>query len=432
MLNTFVAALRSRPWIWLALASAMWVAACGGGEDRSKAKLRLVHGSPAYAALDLVVADKLLQSAVPYGADAGYAQVDPADTRAEIRSAGAAAALYSGSPSLSKDKQYSLVAYGRQGALSAVLLDDNQSQPDSGKARLRVLNGAVEAGAVDVYLTTEDTALADSEPLQAKAAVGTANGFVDVNAATWRLRVTAAGDANDLRLDLSGLVLASRQVTTLVITPTDGGVLVQALLLIQGGAVDVLANTRARVRAVAGVTDSGAVAATVSGVSLLGGVGSPAVGPYLLVPAGAADAHLTVNGGDVAVPATDLLAGSDYTLLVWGPVAGAAAAWLTDDNRPPSVSGRSRLRLVHGVAGLDGPIALTVGYGPVADSVLPGTASASADVSASLSATLVVTSPGLFAPLFTATDQVLLPDAIYSLLIVGPEGSPTGILFQDR
>jgi hypothetical protein len=416
----------------LALAAAGLLAACGGGEDLSKAQLRLVNASSGYAALDLYVDDARLQSAVVYGTTERYVEVDPDETATEITQAGSTTPLVTTRPPLSAGDRYSLVAYGPEGALKAVLLDDNAEAPDRGETLVRVLNAAPEAGTVDVYLTSADADLADAEALQASVAAGAVSAYKTVDATTWRLRVTAAGDREDLRLDLSGIVLGSEQAVTLVVTPGAGGVLVNALQVVQRGAITVLDGAQVRVRAAAAVTDSGAVAATVGGVTLMNGTGAPAVGRYALVPAGGPAATVTVNGTAVAVPAATLPAGTDHTLLVWGPVAAPAVAWIADDNRPPTVAGRAKLRLVHGVAALDAPIALTVDFVPVADNVLGGTASVPAQLDATSTAALSVTALGRATPIWSAIDQTLVAGGVYSPFVVGGADAPVGILRKDR
>lgn len=408
------------------------LAACGGGEDVSKAQLRLVNASSGYASLDLVVDDQRVRSNTAYGESASYADVDPSNTESKITRPGSDTSLFSTTPTLTRGDHYTLVAYGAEGALKGVLLGDEASEPDSGKARVRVLNGAPEAGNVDVYLTTDGTAIADAEALHSDTAAGATSAFATVDAGTWRLRVTAAGDRDDLRLDLSGLVLASRQIVTLVVTPGAGGVLVNALVLTQQGKVDTLAGAQARVRAVAAVTDSGTVVASVGGVSLMNGSGAPAIGTYRLVPAGAAATEVSVNGVALSVPAATLEAGTDHSLMVWGPAATPAAAWIDDDNRPPTVSGRAKIRLVHGVAGLAGALALTVDFTPRADGVAPGTASAPALLDATSTATLTVTSAGWTTAPAPAVDQVLTAGSVYSLFVVGAAAAPTSILRKDR
>jgi hypothetical protein len=408
------------------------LAACGGGEDRTKAQLRLVNASTGFAALDLFVDDTRLQSDVAYGATDRYVEVDPDETATEITRAGSSATLASTRPSLNEGDRYTLVAYGGEGSLRTALLDDNANDPDSGKARVRVLNGTADADTLDVYLTAENIDLIDAEPLQAGAEVGTVGGLITVDAGTWRLRVTAAGDRDDLRLDISGIVLGSRQKASFVITSGAGGVLVNALLMTQRGSIEPLTGAQARVRTVAAVTDSGAVAATANGVTLMNGTGAPAVGRYSLVPAGAVVATAAVNGQSVTVPATTLTAGTDHTLMVWGPADAATASWIEDDNRSPTVAGRAKLRLVHGVAGLAAPLALTVDFSPVAAGVVGGSASLPTLLDASTTATFTVTAPGNTVPLYSDVDQTLVAGNVYTLFVVGASTSPTGILRKDR
>jgi hypothetical protein len=418
----------------LVAAAGALLAGCGGGEDISKAKLRLVNASIAYEALDLRVDDRVLRADVAYGESASYAEVDPSATATEITRSGSTTPLYSSVPDLRRDRYYTLVAYGRAGALTAALLDDNAGEPDSGEARLRLLNAAPEAGPVDLYLTPadEDVDLADAAAIRTDAAAGAVTGWVDHDAGRWRLRVTAAGDKADLRLDLPAVELTSRQIITVVVTAGPGGVLVNALLMTQEGPVLALDGAKARVRAVAAVTDSASVQAEVGDVALMGGTGAPAVGAYQLVPAGAAVAAVSVNGSAVAVPAADLASGQDYSLLVWGPAATPAASWIADDNRPPAVAGRAKLRLAHAVASLAAPLAMTADFAPVADNVAAGTASPPAELDPVVDATLVVTASGLSSPLVTLTDQILAADRVYTLFVVGPASAPLGILHRDR
>ena len=406
--------------------------ACGGGEDRTKAQLRLVNASTGYSALDLVVDDTRLQSDVAYGATDRYVEVDPDATATEVTRAGSSAALASTEPALNEGDRYTLVAYGDEGSLRTALLDDNANDPDSGKARVSVLNATADADTLDVYLTADNIDLIDAEPLAAGAQVGTVGALSTVDAGSWRLRVTAAGDRDDLRLDISGIVLSSRQKASFVITSGAGGVLVNALLITQRGGIEPLNGAQARVRTVAAVTDSGAVAATANGVTLMNGTGAPAVGRYSLVPAGAVVAAAAVNGQTVTVPATTLTAGTDHTLMLWGPADAATASWIEDDNRSPSVTGRAKLRLVHGVAGLAEPLALTVDFSPVAASVVGGTASLPTQLDATTTATFTVTAPGNANPLYTAVDQTLVAGSVYTVFVVGAAEAPTGFLRKDR
>lgn len=409
------------------------LAGCGGGEDPTKAKLRLVNASSGYAALNLVVDDDTRQSSVAYGGAEGYVDIDPKHTDTELRASGSSTALATLTPALTKNRHYTVLAYGRVGALQALLLDENTDTPDSGKTRLRIVNAAPEAGALDVYVTDTGDTLASATALQAGATAGTVNAAATVNAGTRRLRVTGAGSKTDLRLDLSTLALPSERAATLVLTPGAGGVLVNALLINEQGGITRLDTAQARVRVAAAVADGGSVAASVGGTALMNGVGAPAVGLYTLVAAGTVTPVVAVNGGAVATAPVTLAAGADYTLMVYGAAATPAAVWLDDDNRPPSDASRAKLRLVHGVGDITTPLSLSVDFVPVADSVAPGTASAYDETLAPTStAAWSVTTPGQATAVVSAVDQVFAAGGSYTLFVVGARAAPTGILRKDR
>lgn len=422
-----------KPWMaWLAAAMLLLTACGGGNNDRTKAKLRLVNSSSGYSLLDLRVDDTLTQGAVAYGNTAGYADVSPGNAASAITVAGSATALLSFTPAMSKDRYYTLLAYGGQGALKQALLDDNASQPDSGRALLRVVNAAPDAGALDIYLTASGEPLASAVPAQSAAAVGAVGEWLTVNAATWQLRITAAGNKADLRIDLPALALPSRQVATLVITPGRGGALVNTLLLEQQGSITPGASPQARVRLAAGVADGGAVAARVGGSVLATNVGSPAVDVYSLVSADTVPVVVSVNGQAVPMPDAALRPGADYTLLVRGTPGAAEATWIEDDNTLPGNTSQAKLRLVHGVAGFTALLAMTADFVPVADGVDPGTASTPRLVSATTAASLSVTGSGRSTPLFSAVDQRFEAGAVYTVFVVGPAASAVGILRKDR
>jgi hypothetical protein len=210
-------------------------------------------------------------------------------------------------------------------------------------------------------------------------------------------------------------------------------VLLNTLVLNQQGAVGRIDTPLARVRAVAGLPDSGTVFVELNGTVMANQIGSPAVGPYQLFESGPGQLVVGVNGA--GAPAVDndpvLAAGGDYTLLVYAPT-GTAWAWLTDDNRPSVDPTAARLRLVHGLADLPDALAMSVDFGPVAVGVARGTASAYAEVSRNATASLRVTVAGVSAPIYSIDDQALVGGAVYTVFVVGNADAPVGILRKDR
>jgi hypothetical protein len=416
----------------LVVAAAVALTACGGGADRTKARVRLVNATSAYPSLDLGVDGSTRQSNVAYAGTAGYVDVDPGKTDSTLSQPTSAAALLSFKPDLSKDKYYSVLAYGTLGALKQVLLDDNAAAPDNNKTLLRVVNAAPDAGALDVYLTGTDDLLSSAVPVYSKAELGAVGPWLTLNSGTWRLRVTANSSKTDLRLNVASQVLSSKQLLTLVLTPSRGGVLVNALVLSQQAEIQQQDNNQARVRVVAGVSEGAGVSAGLGTTSLLSNFSSPAVSAYGLVNASAQNVTIAVAGKDLAATSFAPKAGADYTLLVRGTPLAAQSDWIEDDNRVAADSTQARLRLVNSLAGSGAPLSLTVDLVPVASGVLPGTASASyGNVAATTTARLSVTSPGR-QPLFMAVDQSFVAGANYTVFVMGSVDAPAGTLRKDR
>jgi hypothetical protein len=227
-------------------------------------------------------------------------------------------------------------------------------------------------------------------------------------------------------------ILSSKQLLTLVLTPSRGGVLINALVLSQQAEIQQRDNNQARVRVVAGVSEGAGVSASLGNTPLLSNFSSPAVSAYGLVNASSQNLAIAVGGKDLAASNFAPNAGGDYTLLVRGTPLAAQSDWIEDDNRAATDNTQARLRLVNSLAGAGAPLSLTVDLVPVASGVLAGAASSAySNVAATTTARLSVTSPGLL-PLFTAVDQSFVAGANYTVFVMGSAGAPTGTLRKDR
>lgn len=401
-------------------------------DDRTKARLRLINASEGYATLDLELGGKRVQSGVAYGGSAGYADVDPDQTTSALYAGGSASALLNFTSALTRDKHHAVLAFGRAGSLRQLALDENQDKPANGRTKLRVVNAAPDAGALDIYITAAGDALTGAVPVQAGAAYGALGSAVEVASGTWRLRVAAANSKTDVRLDIADLALGSAEVAVLVLTPSAGGTLVNALYVVQQGGIAQLGGSKARLRVVAGVTQAGAVSAAVGGITLMDQVASPALQTYALVSAGTPPLNASVNGNSVGPASLALQSGRDYTLLVLGLPATPSTALLEDANPPPSAAGTARLRLVNVVTGVANPASLKVGLQVLASGVAAAAASDYLEVAAASSTSLLVEASGQASPLFSAADQELLAGGKYSLFVIGAPGAITGVLVKDR
>lgn len=408
---------------------ALSLSACGGGGSSSgKAQLRVLNLSSDVDALDVDVASTVWQSSVGQAQPTAYGEVDPGSVTIALRRSGSSIVLTSGDRTLVKDQHYTLVVWGRETALTFITLTEDEKTDDisSGKARIRLYNASADTGSLDLYLTNTGVDLQDTTAAISAVGAGLMSGFRDMSTGSYRLRVTGYGDANDLRLDVGSIALSEKSYTTLILTGTSSGVLVNGYSLAQQGALSAMPTSQARVRVVASADGRGAVGVTWDGQALAAALSSPTIGPYTSVAAGTRTLNVLVNGQVVSSALRSLAVGVDYTLLVWG---NGATSLIADDNRLPSNTARVKLRLIHGVNGLD-PLTLSVDYSVVAAGVGAGAAASFSTVNASSSARLDVSTAA--EAVYTQDEVKLTAQGVYTVFVLGGRSTPTGLLRKDR
>jgi Domain of unknown function (DUF4397) len=416
-------------------AGSLTLSGCGGsGSDSAgSAQLRALNLTSDLPSIDLFTDDTSQFAALAPEALVAYKGVDAKEYTLRVKKAGDGATLLSGTYSLGKDQNFTAVIWGRETALRLSTLPENEDNNAiaSGNTRVRMFNATTDSGAVDVFFTSATAELGDTAPTQSAVGSGSLSGFREISAGTYRLRVTGVGDPNDVRLDITGVALTAKQHYNLVLTAGTGGVLLNGMLIQQQAAAVVMRNTRARVRVVAGVDGGGVVAVSAAGTTLVGGLRSPSVGPYQLVNAGNLALQVRVNGAVVVDETRTLVAGADYTLMAFGPLAGAGIRLIADDNRLPSLSNRVKLRLIHGANGVD-PITLSADYLALATDVTAGNASAYATTTSGAAVRIDVTAATAVAPLYTAETVNLQGQSVYTVFLLGGNATPTGVIRKER
>lgn len=408
------------------------LAACGDFGPLTDTRIRLVNATNGgYDQLDLYVDGDREITGVAAGNVSGYIGSDDGTVTLALARTGSSTLLAASQPELAEDKDYTVVAYGAVGRLRTALLTDDEDEPDSGRVKLRLLNGAADAGAVDVYLTDPADPLADASPVAANVAVDALSPYATINSASYRLRVTAAGDRRDVRLDVPLVTLSSRQVATLIVTGTTGGVLVDAALVAQGGPLTSFQNPQARVRVVAAIAGGARISVRAGATPLVVSQPSPQVSAYTLVPAGSLPLTVAVDGVAVPAPVLDAGPGADRSVLVYGRSTAPQVTTIVDDNRLPTSANSAKLRLLHAVAGLDETMTLAVGFTPLTFAGY-GEASTYALQSAGSGQQLQVTSPTPPTLKFELTDLTLSADSVYTVFMLGSFDGPATLAASLR
>jgi len=421
-------------------AAPLLLTACGGSSDDGPGYVRLVNATSSYASLDLYENDVKANAAVATNAAGDYATIGSGSYTFYLKPAGSSTAVAAVTQSVSDGVHNTLVAYTTASSLRTRYLTDNEAAPTSGTAKFRVFNTSYEAGNVDVYVTAPTDSLTNATANALLIGGERFSTYGEITAGTYRIRVTAAGDKTDLRLDIPSVTLTDQQILTLVLTSTPGGVLVNGLLINQQGPLQAQVNGYARVRLAAAAAASGTVAATVNGVNLSNGTVStgkpPAIGTYLQVPAGALTASVSINGTDVSPTGLTAAPGADLTLLVLGSASAPQVSLISDDNSPALTSGYVKLRLVNGVNGLNAALTLQANNGVLTKSanIAFGAAAEATQVVGSTTASptpLEVDSATSSNALYTANVALLTP-GVYTLFMLGDAAAPSAVLRLDR
>ena len=420
--------------------AALALSACGGGGGGSgNANVRLVNATATRASLDLLASGATAATAVAADTVSAYAGVTAGSPTLQVNDDATSTALGTIAPSVGAGGHYALVAYESGGSLRTTVIGEDIAAPVAGTAALRVVDAATDAGAVDVYITDPSidiTTLASPSFTFPSSTSLQTSAFLSFTPATYRIRVTGAGNPTDLRLDVSGIALTNQEVSSLVLTPSVGGTLVNGGLLAQQAAYTAGRNPNARVRLAAATTGGAVVSASAASTPIAASFTAPAVGPYALVPASSA-LNISVNGASVGAPATPLVAGSDTTLLVYGSAAAPTATLVTDDNHLPTSTTNIKLRLFNGRTGAAPPLSLDAAFAVIASNIAPGTASGYSVVAASTALQLDVLSANSLTPVWsssTLSAPLSVPgNSVFTLFMLGDAAAkPVVLLRRDR
>lgn len=417
---------------------------CGGDDDDDngkRAQIRLLNVSPGYESLDVYVNDgdatndTTVLTGVTYETASAYASLDADTYSVKFKRNGVSGTLATlSSDNLSGDSHALYVAYGSNSRFRVTKIGEDVDDADSQKTKMNVLNTS-EAGALDVYFTEDSVALDDAAAAVTSLASGSLSSQVTLDSDTYRLRVTGANDKSDVRLDVSGITLNSKQVVSLILTATQGGVLVNAMLVPQQGELSKKPNTRARVRGAVGINGGTSVTASIGGVGLLT---SAAVGvistKYVQVTAGNAAVSLRIDGNPVTVADQTLTAGGDYTFLMWSDASGTRTTLVNDDNRLPVTSGKAKIRLLNGISGLGVPTTLAVDFSPLAEGIELGAASGYTEIDGgSDDYQIDVSNSSTAASLYSKSSVSLQEAGVYTMFMWGGgTAAVSGTLRKDR
>jgi hypothetical protein len=210
----------------LLLAASALTAACSDDDNdtgpEGQARLRVVHASPDAPAVDVLVDDAAALSNVEYLTASDYVELADGAHNVKVNAAGTSTTVIDADVDLADGTDYTVIASGLLEAIQPIVLEDDNSTPAAGTARVRAIHGAPSAPAVDVYVTAPGADLEAASPALSNVAFGAVADYLEVPAGDYQVRVTPAG-TKTVVIDSGALTLTSGQVRTAIAVDAPGG-----------------------------------------------------------------------------------------------------------------------------------------------------------------------------------------------------------------
>lgn len=210
----------------LLLAASALTAACSDDDNdtgpEGQARLRVVHASPDAPAVDVLVDDAAALSNVDYLTASDYVELADGAHNVKVNAAGTSTTVIDADVDLADGTDYTVIAFGLLDAIQPIVLEDDNSTPAAGTARVRAIHGAPSAPAVDVYVTAPGADLEAASPALSNVAFGDVADYLEVPAGDYQVRVTPAG-TKTVVIDSGALTLTSGQVRTAIAVDAPGG-----------------------------------------------------------------------------------------------------------------------------------------------------------------------------------------------------------------
>jgi uncharacterized protein DUF4397 len=219
----------------LLLATSALTAACSDDDNNTgpdgQARVRVVHASPDAPAVDVLVDNTEALSDVSYLTASDYVELADGAHNVKVNAAGTSTTVIDADVDLTDGSDYTVIASGLIEAIEPIVLEDDNSTPAAGTARVRAIHGAPSAPAVDIYVTAPGADLDAASPALSNVAFGDVADYLEVPAGDYQVRVTAAG-TKTVVIDSGALTLASGQVrTAIAVDAADGGAPFDLLVL---------------------------------------------------------------------------------------------------------------------------------------------------------------------------------------------------------
>src|SRR6266566_1758520 len=190
---------------------------CGSSNTR----IRFANMTPDESTLDLLVEGTKVTS-VNFGTASGYASVKSGSRHIQVEPSGTSTAIIDQTSSFTSGTDSTVFSLNFSSNVWSVITTDDNSAPNSGNAKVRIVSGAPYLGSVDVYVVSAGTDMNTVSPTVSSLAFGSLSSYISVAAGTYQVEFTLPGQKYPY-IDTGVLSLSSGQIRTVVGMNTSSG-----------------------------------------------------------------------------------------------------------------------------------------------------------------------------------------------------------------
>lgn len=211
----------------LLLAMSAMFFSVGCGSSNSNAQLRALQASPDEpTTLSVMLNSTSIFGSIALGTPTNYASVPAGVNQLVVEPSNSSTDAINESITLTSATNYTLITANYAASLTPILLTDSTTAPVSGDFGIRVVNAAVEAGSVDVYILAPGSAppsTGTDTPIISGLTFTSASSYQPLAAGTYEIVVTPAGFPVNTYINTGTLSFNSGQNRTFVIVPNGTG-----------------------------------------------------------------------------------------------------------------------------------------------------------------------------------------------------------------
>jgi len=392
-------------------------------------------GGPLNVSFDL----KPFLTGLPFEGMTPYQTIDSGVREVQMSVAGSSTNVIDVTASFLADNVYTLVAFGALTNAGSLILNDTvTADPGAGNFALRVINGASNNAAIDVYVTAPGEDLNTVSPSIAGILYGASSAFVNLPVGNREVRVTVA-NSKQVIYDAPAQTFAERaQIEAIVYSRGSSALVNVAFLNIDDTGTGSIANSSlARFKVINGSSLGSPLNVFVDQNLVLSNIPYAAASNYQTINAGSP----TLTSQSAATPGAGLLtfsptfpSATDTAITITGPAGALIATLYSEPNFPPAL-GRARVRFVNST--MDVPaLDVFVNFSRQVSGLLMNTVSPGieldADATAGTPYEFDFNVSGLTQPSVQLPAVVLLGGQLYTIYVVGSGTALAGVVVQDN